>query len=110
MRKRVPPYRQALEAHAHPTSIVNYPTTNKRSKIPPQTTACVESGCGKKVYRDSNGVKRMGVPLSDACFRKHQRMAQLNILVRTRPSDNQDPSAMALTASQNPQHQPVTQN
>ncbi|POV96510.1 hypothetical protein PSTT_15600 [Puccinia striiformis] len=37
-------------------------------------------------------------------------MAQLNILVRTRPSDNQDPSAMALTASQNPQHQPVTQN
>ncbi|POW07958.1 hypothetical protein PSTT_07896 [Puccinia striiformis] len=61
----------------------------------------------------------MGVPLSDVCFRKHQRIAELNVLLRTRPVNTEDPTPhprpLAVEPAMpsryvDPQHQSMTPN
>ncbi|KAA1132482.1 hypothetical protein PGTUg99_015336 [Puccinia graminis f. sp. tritici] len=58
----------------------------------------------------------MGVPLSDVCFRKHQRIAELNGLLRTRTPGTSDPAPQALetempsTVSINSPPHALTQN
>ncbi|KAI7943013.1 hypothetical protein MJO29_012857, partial [Puccinia striiformis f. sp. tritici] len=111
----VPPYRQEVRTYFRQKFNVISQTEQKGHHH-----FCQASGCGQKVYRDQSGVERMGVPLSDVCFRKHQRMAELNVLLRPRPPNQQDPTpqprpltfepANASTGSVNPPNQAVTHN
>ncbi|KNZ56475.1 uncharacterized protein VP01_2397g4 [Puccinia sorghi] len=50
--------------------------------------SCHKFGCGKQVYRDNNGIKQMCVTLSNVNFQKHERLAQLNSILRPRPHGN----------------------
>ena len=83
---------------------------------------CEKFGCAQSIYRDANGIERMGVPLSDVTFRKHQRLAQLNVLLGSTSPGNRHPtptpqdrpllmpSEMAATGSQLPAHHSSAQN
>ncbi|KNZ45833.1 hypothetical protein VP01_7769g1, partial [Puccinia sorghi] len=51
--------------------------------------SCNTFECGKKVYCDDNGIKKMHVSLSNVTFQKYERLAQLNSILGPRPHGNQ---------------------
>ncbi|KNZ62160.1 hypothetical protein VP01_13067g1, partial [Puccinia sorghi] len=63
---------------------------------------CHENGCGKKLYHDSNRIERVGEPVSDGTYQKHQRLDRLNALLR--PTNNKNAQSVG-----RPIHTPTAQ-